>query len=281
MTVAAARKLQNIFRFVAKDVRGSAEVIFSAAANTGDCSLAQWFCNEFGMAGLTGVSHTYDTSRLAINVMELVCIGCRLSHVKFVAWMIEHFDLRLDEPGIWSQLFHAAAESGSVPMMKSVYSNRPKIVETRRFLNRARVTELHNAQEHVMFNLCRTNNIVAIQWALAAFDYSQERINETTASCMLFKCGANVIRFLLRTPLGRGPEAERVRRYYDMLTDESHARVGELPDEPEDSVFDPESALDVVRLPPPESEEPGGLVLDPEFALDVVPIPQLDSSEED
>jgi len=250
MTATAAQKLQTIFKFTAREIRGSAEVILPTAANTGDYQLAEWFCNVFGTAGLIGMSSTYEKTCLVLNLFNLVRVGCSRGHVGFVAWIVEHFDLRMDGSGDWLQLFRGAVGSGSVSMMDWVYSNRPKIVDTRRSLIFTRVTEVHSAQNFSMQQLCRSNNIDAIRWALAAFNYSQERINRTIKNCFLLGYRVGVIHYLLRTPLGRGPEAEDVRRFYDLLSDGDRERVGELPDEPEDSVFDPESALDMALLPP-------------------------------
>lgn len=248
MTVVGARSLHELYKFKPNEVREAAPHIFAAAVVNGNLELVRWYCETFGVAGLINPS----SGNLLVILTDILLGACRSGHMELVAWLINYFGMEMSKRGEWGALMRAAIKNGSRAMMEFVYKNRPDHVATTRFIQRARLSELANAQNATMWHLCAERE-EDVMWAIDLFGYSKERICELIRGCIALRQDSVVRRLLLgAAPLGRGPVACYLRELFERGYSEVY---GEFPPEPADSVFDPNTALDTLLMPPVDPDD--------------------------
>lgn len=241
-TVQGAALLQNLYKFTASGARPSCFGIFTRASLSGDFQLAEWYASTYGVAGLAvGRAIMFDP-------IKLIEAGCERGHLAFVRWLTGLFDLELTVH-YWSTLMQRAASSG-VAMVKWVNELCPSEAATARFANYWRMSVLRATQRAVLLTIVERADVEMMRWAREAFACSRERLNMVVADALALRGRNEIARYILQHygPIGRGPEAERIRGRY-ALWPTLATIVCPLPEEPEDSVFVPDDAADMELLP--------------------------------
>jgi len=254
LTVKGATLLQGLYKFTAPTVRKACPNIFTRASESGDFELAKWYTATYGIAGLMKEGHNYK--EIAIDGIGLARSACNQGHLDFVMWLFELLGIVLTDAHCWSSLIEDAIHSRNVAMADWIYQRCPPCAATKRVMRRANISVLRHRQWTSLQTIINNNDVKMMAWAKSAFSCSQEWLNEIVITCFMLTTGIDVARYILQQcgPLGRGPNAEKLRMIYAQGPSAATI-VCPLPEEPEDSVYNPDDSFEMGDLPNLSPEE--------------------------
>lgn len=243
MTRVGVEVIHRRFQFKLRDIRQVVGQLFHRASADGKLGVVQWYAEQFGAAGLLADNNIHG-SVCVINVERTTARACRHGHIEFISWVFDLLGLEIDAPHRWQTMMREACKGGHTAMLDWIYQQRTPKMSTTPALRGARIGVVRHVQQDVIWSACRKQDVAVIEWAVKAFEYSRERINKIVAmDCLLFGIQGELVRHLVMDygPLGRGPNAERIRH---MFANPAYvAYYGALPAEPEypeDSKYEPE-----------------------------------------
>ena len=252
MTVRGAALLQKIYKFTAAEARKACCGIFTRASETGDFELAKWYTGMYSIAGLLKEINNYE---IAFDPIILTTTACRQGHLPFIEWLFETLAIELNCHD-WSSLISIAVASRSVRMADWFRSRCPPHARTKRVFRRGQLNFIGYCRQELPLIISANDDVEMMMWAKSAFAYTREGLNEIAMKCLLFGDEFKVAQYLLRDcgPIGRGPHALKIRELYEGNPRMS-TNLCPLPEEPEDSVYDPASDVDPDLLPEVSPEE--------------------------